>query len=135
MAVFWRNGQFLFGMFDRLLSSPCLTHTSVVLQIFQLLCLADVNKVIKYERPGDCLTHNIKSFNGKILGPSLTTPDVSYCSNSLYIAEVSMRQGLISKKEQLVVINSLCVPAIIRLQRKGLTIQYCNIRTDLASKT
>ncbi len=46
-TVFWRNGQFLFGMFDSLLLVPYLSHTSVVLQIIQLLCLADVNKAIK----------------------------------------------------------------------------------------
>ncbi len=43
--------------------------TSVVLQIFQLLCLADVNKAIKYERPGDCLAQDIKSFDEKIAPP------------------------------------------------------------------
>ncbi len=52
----------------------------------------------------------------------------------IYIAEVSKKKGLISKKEPLV-INSLCVLAIVGLQRKGLTIQYYNIRTDLATKT
>ncbi len=43
---------------------PCLIRTSVVLQIFQSLCLADVNKAIKYKRPGNCLAQDIKSFKG-----------------------------------------------------------------------
>ncbi len=42
-----------------------LTHTSVVPKY----SLADVNKAIKYERPCDCLSQDIKSFNEKIAPP------------------------------------------------------------------
>ncbi len=44
-------------------------HMSCLLQIFQSLCLVDVNKAIKYERPGDCLAQDIKSFNEKTTPP------------------------------------------------------------------
>ncbi len=47
---------------------PCFdVHICCLTQIFRTLCLADVNKAIKYERPDDCFNKAIKSLMEKSL--------------------------------------------------------------------
>ncbi len=89
---------------------PCFDpHICCLLQIFQSLWLADINKAVKYERPGDCLVQDMRSFNERI-----AFPWQHRISNSLYIVEISKKKVLILKgpvsEQPLCILNNHRIP-------------------------
>ncbi len=122
MDVNWGSSQSLSGIFDTLLPNFLWfdPHIRCLLQIFQSLCLADINKAIN-------LVQDMRSFNEKTA--FLWQHRMSI---SLYKVEISNAKSLLLKGPMS---DNPCVfLIIIGPQRKSLTIQYRNIRTHLAFK-